>query len=62
MRADKIREKVAGLRRQMQYLKDMAARVEAAPDNQISLTDPDARSMARPAVARVLSATLYGRR
>ncbi|MBF7013736.1 IS1182 family transposase [Novosphingobium resinovorum] len=46
MRADKIREKVAGLRRQMQYLKDMAAQVEAAPDNQISLTDPDARSMA----------------
>jgi len=46
MRADKIREKVAGLRRQMQYLKDMTAQVEAALDNQISLTDPDARSMA----------------
>jgi len=46
MRTDKIREKVAGLRRQMQYLKDMAAQVEAVPDHQISLTDPDARSMA----------------
>lgn len=45
MRTNKIREKIAGLRRQMQYLKDMAAKVEAAPDNQISLTDPDARSM-----------------
>jgi len=30
----------------MQYLQDMAAQVEAAPDNQVSLTDPDARSMA----------------
>lgn len=46
MRIEKIQEKVAGLRHQMQYLKDMAAQVEAAPDNQISLTDPDARSMA----------------
>ncbi len=46
MRTDKIREKIAGLRRQMQYLKDMAAEVEDAPDKQISLTDPDARSMA----------------
>lgn len=46
MRTDKIREKIAGLRRQMQYLKDMAAQVEEAPDNQVSLTDPDARSMA----------------
>lgn len=45
-RTDKIREKIAGLRRQMQYLQDMAAQVEAAPDNQVSLTDPDARSMA----------------
>jgi hypothetical protein len=33
------------LRGQMQFLKDMAAQVEAAPDHQVSLTDPDARSM-----------------
>jgi transposase len=46
MRTDKIREKIVGLRRQMQYLQDMAAQVEEAPDKQISLTDPDARSMA----------------
>ena len=44
-RAEKIQEKIAGLRRQMQDLKDMAARVDDAPDHQISLTDPDARSM-----------------
>lgn len=31
---------------QMQSLKAMAQRVEAAPDQQVSLTDPDARSMA----------------
>ena len=30
----------------MQYLKDMEKRVEAAPDHQVSLTDPDARWMA----------------
>lgn len=41
MRTDKIREKIAGLRRQMQYLQGMAAKVEEAPDKQISLTDRD---------------------
>jgi hypothetical protein len=30
----------------MQQLRDMEAAVKAAPDQQISLTDPDARSMA----------------
>ncbi len=44
-RVDQIREKIAGLRGQMRFLKEMAAQVEAAPDHQVSLTDPDARSM-----------------
>jgi len=44
-RVDRIREKIAGLRGQMQFLKTMAAQVEASPDRQVSLTDPDARSM-----------------
>ena len=44
-RVDRIREKIAGLRRQMQFLKSMARQVEDARDNQVSLTDPDARSM-----------------
>jgi transposase len=44
-RVEQIREKIAGLRGQMRFLKDMAAQVEAAPDHQVSLTDPDARSM-----------------
>ena len=42
----RLTEKIAGLRRQMQSLKEMERQVEAAPDKQVSLTDPDARSMA----------------
>jgi hypothetical protein len=42
----RLKEKIDGLRRQMQSLKEMGRQVEAAPDNQVSLTDPDARSMA----------------
>ncbi len=41
-----LKKKIEGLRRQMQSLKEMGRRVEAAPDKQVSLTDPDARSMA----------------
>src|SRR3974390_2210000 len=42
----RIRQKIEGLRRQMKSLKAMERQVEAAPHKQISLTDPDARSMA----------------
>ncbi len=42
----RIEEKIAGLRRQMQFLKEMEQKVQAAPDKQVSLTDPHARSMA----------------
>ena len=45
-RTERIQEKIAGLRRQMQTLKAMEQQVQAAPDQQVSLTDPDARSMA----------------
>jgi transposase len=45
-RTTRIKEKIAGLRRQMQSLKEMEQKVQAAPDQQVSLTDPDARSMA----------------
>jgi Transposase DDE domain len=45
-RTARLKEKIAGLRRQMQALREMGQQVEAAPDQQISLTDPDARSMA----------------
>ena len=42
----RLKDKIAGLHRQMRDLKTMAKRVEAAPDQQVSLTDSDARSMA----------------
>src|SRR5258708_3579300 len=45
-KSGRLKEKIAGLRRQMQSLKEVAQQVQAAPDQQVSLTDPDARSMA----------------
>ncbi len=42
----RIKDKIAGLRRQMQALREMQRKVQDAPDQQVSLTDPDARSMA----------------
>ena len=44
-RTGRIREKIAGLRQQMQFLKEMKAKVDATPDGQVPLTEPDARSM-----------------
>jgi transposase len=45
-RTSRLKEKIKGLRQSMQSLKEMQQQVVAAPDQQISLTDPDARSMA----------------
>jgi hypothetical protein len=42
----RLAEKIAVLKQQMQRLRVMEAAVKPAPDQQISLTDPDARSMA----------------
>ncbi len=42
----RLKEKIEGLRRQMHSLKEIGGQVEAAPEKQVSLTDPDARSMA----------------
>jgi CheY-like chemotaxis protein len=42
----KLREKIILLDQRMQHLKTIETLVQAAPDKQISLTDPDARSMA----------------
>lgn len=42
----RLKEKIAALREQMQQFEAMKEVVRAAPDQQISLTDPDARSMA----------------
>ena len=42
----RLKDKIASLRDQMRKLKALEVAVHAAPDKQISLTDPDARSMA----------------
>ncbi len=42
----RIKDKINGLHRQMLALNAMEQQVQAAPDNQVSLTDPDARLMA----------------
>jgi transposase len=41
-----LKDKIASLRDQMRKFKALEVTVDAAPDKQISLTDPDARSMA----------------
>ena len=42
----RLKEKIASLREQMKAFKALEVQVHAAPDQQISLTDPDARAMA----------------
>jgi len=66
MTVTRLTEKLAKLREEMQRLEALEARRKAAPDGQISLTDPDSRSpnqWGRPAAgARALSATTSRRR
>jgi hypothetical protein len=45
-RTERLTEKITKLRQEMQRLESLKARMLATPDQQISLTDPDARSMA----------------
>ncbi len=45
-RTTRLREKIETLHSEMQRMQTLANEVAAAPDQQISLTDPDARSMA----------------
>ncbi|MEH2506753.1 transposase [Bradyrhizobium sp. AZCC 1578] len=45
-KATRLREKIARLKEEMQRLHALEARMIATPDQQISLTDPDSRSMA----------------
>jgi len=44
-KVERLKERLVRLREQMQHLREMEAAVKAAPDGQISLTDPDARAM-----------------
>lgn len=43
--ASELKQKIASMEAKMEELKQRKAEVEAHPDNQVSLTDPDARSM-----------------
>jgi transposase len=45
-KTNRLKDKIAKLKEQMQHLKRLQVQMLAAPDQQISLTDPDARSMA----------------
>jgi transposase len=44
-KAARLHDKITALQQQMRSLKEIEEQLEAAPDKQISLTDPDARSM-----------------
>ena len=48
-KTDRLKDKIAKLKEQMQRLAVLKLQMLAAPDQQISLTDPDARSMRRVA-------------
>jgi hypothetical protein len=48
-RVEHLKEKVETVKAQMQRLKQLGKQMAKAPDEQISLTDPDARSMATSA-------------
>ena len=45
-KTQRLEDKIAALKKEMDRLKKLEVRMLAAPDQQISLTDPDARSMA----------------
>ena len=45
LKKGRLQEKIAALKRQMQELKAVEAQLQEHPDKQVSLTDPDARSM-----------------
>ena len=44
-KTERLHDKIAALKAQMKELKDIEVRLHETPDRQISLTDPDARSM-----------------
>ncbi len=45
LRCERLEDKIAALKEQMTALKEIEVALNEAPDKQISLTDPDARSM-----------------
>ena len=57
MKVDRLQDRIDLLRAQMAELKVIEAQMQQSPDTQISLTDPDARSM--KAVAVALSGAMF---
>jgi transposase len=45
LKKGRLQEKIEALKQQMEKLKDIDTQMRASPDKQVSLTDPDARSM-----------------
>ena len=45
LKKDRLQDKINALKKQMEQLKAIEAQMNATPDKQVSLTDPDARSM-----------------
>ena len=45
LKTERLHDKIAALKDQMKALKEIEVQLEKVPDKQISLTDPDARSM-----------------
>jgi Transposase DDE domain len=45
VKTERLQDKIAALKEQMQILKKVEVQLDASPDQQVSLTDPDARSM-----------------
>jgi transposase len=45
-RVSRLKEKISHIKEQMQRLNQIGTEMKSAPDEQVSLTDPDARSMA----------------
>ena len=56
-KAGRLKQKIAALRERMTELQAMEGVIEAAPDRQVSLTDPDARAMATSGKGTGASAT-----
>ena len=53
----RLKEKIAALRERVQRLRDLEPQLQAAPDQQLSLTDPDAGSRHRAEAGITLSGT-----
>src|SRR5678815_1694458 len=45
LKKERLQDKIAALKQQMEQLKQLEVQMLASPDQQLSLTDPDARSM-----------------